>query len=531
MFSFTTAFFATLVTGATASLPPLAGYEPQTNVADHAAIAYDQQYIEDQVGFGNADGFDKASKVYSQGGNSKSVAMLTLTQPLTESLAKGTSLDIAGTYNGKAYKTYAATSTVIGFQYDITEIYADNVDCKIGGLYGEARVETGCIEGGTGTISIAGGREIDYMDYVIDNNENERTIQGFSTSANEKFRPNKDLNEDFFSFYKPVVEYYGQADFSDQIVTAGLEGTNTDLTNGNVNLVGYDFSGRAQIVKKVTAYVSIAFYVLYELWDATEDCKKSCASGNCNDDSVDALDEGVAFYVGGSYPADEKGNLFYALAQKRAANFNTVEADGVSSVNRRVMTNFNKMKTELNAGSCDESVATAVTIADLIKIPAIQGTLRYAYVQTTKDDPSQKEMAEGVAFAAGVLPFVHECNPADAKIIHDNISLKANLISTVTYAEVKKAFEDNYDCMGITCADVGGLYDDDNKCYLAGAAPCGDASAVTCGAPTPPTPTPPTPTPPTPTPPAPTASTSAASGSNAMGGFVVLFAATMSFFM
>ena len=71
---------------------------------------------------------------------------------------------------------------------------------------------------------------------------------------------------------------------------------------------------------------------------------------------------------------------------------------------------------------------------------------------------SQKNAAEGAVFTAAVLPLVHECNVAAAKTISDE--MKFGLYDQGEYpdfAAVKAAFESTYDCLGITCADVGGL--------------------------------------------------------------------------
>ena len=75
-----------------------------------------------------------------------------------------------------------------------------------------------------------------------------------------------------------------------------------------------------------------------------------------------------------------------------------------------------------------------------------------------------KNAAEGATFSAAVLPLVHDCNAASAAVVSDN--LKFGLFPTggdaVTarysdFAAVKAAFEDVYACLGITCAQVGGL--------------------------------------------------------------------------
>ena len=44
--------------------------------------------------------------------------------------------------------------------------------------------------------------------------------------------------------------------------------------------------------------------------------------------------------------------------------------------------------------------------------------------------------------------------------------------STPSFADVKAAFERNYQCLGISCADVGGYYDATNSAYLENAQSC-----------------------------------------------------------
>ena len=107
-------------------------------------------------------------------------------------------------------------------------------------------------------------------------------------------------------------------------------------------------------------------------------------------------------------------------------------------------------------------------IVSLMTVPLVQGALRYAY-KNSQASPDGIEMAtpknaaEGATFSAAVLPLVHHCNTASAAVVSDN--LKFGLFpdgvnatgSYSDFAAVKAAFEDVYACLGITCAQVGGL--------------------------------------------------------------------------
>jgi hypothetical protein len=110
----------------------------------------------------------------------------------------------------------------------------------------------------------------------------------------------------------------------------------------------------------------------------------------------------------------------------------------------------------------------------------VQGSLRYAYKNSAAGGmASAKNAAEGATFSAAVLPLVHYCNTASSAVVDANLKFGlfpdgGTLADTTRYAnfaDVKSAFEDVYACLGITCAQVGGLLD--------GAAPYPGAEACT----------------------------------------------------
>lgn len=113
-------------------------------------------------------------------------------------------------------------------------------------------------------------------------------------------------------------------------------------------------------------------------------------------------------------------------------------------------------------------------------VPLVQGTIRYAYLTDIEFSPnvSEKARAEGAVFAASVLPVVNACSVEDAKIIYDNMKVGS---SATDFRAVKRAFERNYGCMGISGADVGGLYDSVNGSYFTEAAPSGTGNSSSGG--------------------------------------------------
>lgn len=229
--------------------------------------------------------------------------------------------------------------------------------------------------------------------------------------------------------------------------------------------------------------MAVMMYVIRELEDAIFDCGQPCDGDGCNDDAVHALDEAVAFYTGSLEGSDGDGGgvLMYALADKRAANFKTAgpngnEISGKSKINYDIFKEFGLMQDKLAQNDCTGARTNKERIAQLIFVPLVQGTLRYAHIVDTDLEATNKAKAEGATFAAAVLPVVAACNDQDAETIYQNMKVGANEMNGAPdFQKVKKAFEDNYECMGITCGDIGGIWNKGLGRFESGAEPCGGA--------------------------------------------------------
>ena len=241
-----------------------------------------------------------------------------------------------------------------------------------------------------------------------------------------------------------------------------------------------------EVIKKATSYIVIWMYVIREMEDALDDCQEACTIENCNDDPVHAWDEGVAFYTGTLEGSDGSGSgkLPYALADKRCPNFKTCgdmgdETTGNSHVNIEIMKQFAIGQSKLVQGQCESAREQKEIIEELMLVPLIQGTIRYAW-KTDNEGYSEKAEAEGLVFAAAVLPVVHACDPVAARTIADN--LEAGQQGTANSADVKAAFESVYECMNVNPEHVGGLYDAASADYFEGAEPMGYTASVDSGA-------------------------------------------------
>merc|ERR1719203_760339 len=437
------------------------------------AIDLDQAAIEKELAVATDDSFSNARQIYNNGGNSKSYAALTLTEGLTSDIKKnqaiiGKNAD-GNEISGKAYQDYDSGAQNLKVLYETTDIQASYVQCQVGALK-ETNTQGCFIE--DGTISVAGADHA-YTYDPANENKNGRTIAGFSTGAAAKMLsgcpgcPYRD--------FKYFNDYYGRSDYAHEWVEAAFEGRSTEFpNNGNANFAQYTFGGREQAIKKGAAYLNVFMYVIREFEDALDDCKSGVLSDNYA--SVNAWDEGVCFYTGSIEGQDgitEDGKLLHQLADKRCIDYKTCGADGVdgeglAKVNYDIFDMLTLGNYQITRGNCAAARDTVEKIIAKMYVPMIQGSIRYAY-KVDKLQGGEKEKAEGAAFAAAVLPRVNAANPKAAQTIYNN--LKVNAGST-DHAAVKSAFESVYADMGITCADIGGLWNEGEKDYFPNMSPC-----------------------------------------------------------
>merc|ERR1719265_2651041 len=416
----------------------LTGYEPRTDVTQHSRIDLDQAEMETHLAAVPV-AYDKAKQIYTMGGNSGGNAQLTVAA-LPKKAVKGMVVTQGASASGTVKKDADAGATSLTVSYATT--------CKEGGS--DPQDSSGCFT--TSAALTLDGTDVGQPSAVVNKY---RTLAGFSTAALTKMSDQE--------FYIPYHSYYNNDAYAHTFVMSALEGTGA-------------FAGQADIAriegaKKGSAYMNVWMYVIREMEDAIADCKAGCL--DCNDDPVHAWDEAVAFYSGSLEGVDgtPPGKLLHELADKRCKNFGScVDGNtGMSKVNIAILEQFTFGKNKLLAGKCTEAIPIKKRIVALMSIPMVQGSLRYAY-KVGKLSGEAKEKAEGAAFSAAILPRVAACNADHATIISDNMKMDAATPMGAGFAAVKQAFESNYACMGITCADIGGLLE--GSAYFEGAAPC-----------------------------------------------------------
>jgi len=454
------------------SYADVVGYAPSSQVTDQCAIDLDQEDIFTQLTLDTVNSFERARKIYQEGGHSKSYAYITLTKGLESGVQEGDKLlgrNVEGDQvSGTAYENYAAGVKVVKFRYTTTDIPESYVECQVGAL---AKPNlTGCLVA-DGDVTI-GGADYPYSYSPTEQNNNGRTIAGFSTTAGERMRTYKD--------FRYFANYYGKDDYADVWIQSAFLGKDTGFTNGNANFALWESDGREQAIVKGTAYIAVFMAVIRELEDALNDCDNGLGIFH-------SWDAAVCYYAGSLEGNDglNGGRFMHEAADKRCADFRTCGKDGkgltgVSGVNLKIMDYFSIGKDQLGKKNCSGARETTEKIIAQMYIPQIQGALRYAY-KVGALGGGEKEKGEAATFAAAVLPRIHAAWSKSAKTICDNLCVGA---PSTDFAAVKRAFEDTYDDLGITCAEVGGFWFNGASDYYKGMEPCeggGSSPAGTMG--------------------------------------------------
>merc|ERR1719201_1686427 len=327
--------------------------------------------------------YAKAKNIYEMGGNSGGYAEITLTTALAAAHAKGVAVSQAGTptKTGTLKSSAAAGATMIKVSYTST--------CKDGGYTANADNTnsnsalhadiTGCFTVGGGAITVGG---TDVGAPAANGVENKyRTLKGFSTQAQAKMQ-----NWGTYQVYKG---YYTEFDYAHQYVLDALgyshSGTGAAATGV---FAGMTDNGRTQGVKKGSAYMNVWMYVIHEIEDAISDCQNSCTNPgtqDCNADPVHSIDEAAAFYAGSLEGTSatgiaNNGKLVFRLAEKRCANFGTCTGcGGQAKANSEIIQKLQEAQTKLQQAQCVDVVPLKNRIVELMSIPLIQGSIRYAY--------------------------------------------------------------------------------------------------------------------------------------------------------
>jgi len=265
-------------------------------------------------------------------------------------------------------------------------------------------------------------------------------IQKFSTEIQSKAADL--ITEDLLLEYLTFTSYYGNNElYADLFVQNAL--------TGEGEFKGLSNSARKQLGVKGVQYQVFLMFVLRELYEAIKFCVRNQGPRTAE------WDEGAALYIGSQVNVDGVGFLQYSLPEKRKGSF------GINA-NERAMAALTKGQEHIKNNECSQATGQLYEIRKSMQIALLQGTVEYSFKSdlTYTSSPSDAARAEVWAFAAGVLPFVHDVDKSAASIIRSNVEYSyrnANLSSTTNSEAVASAVYKILPKLCISCEEFGTL--------------------------------------------------------------------------
>jgi hypothetical protein len=183
--------------------------------------------------------------------------------------------------------------------------------------------------------------------------------------------------------------------------------------------------------------------------------------------AISAWDQAFALYAGagqgGLLSDGSGGSMMWALVDGLCQRFGTCPATNHTGIplNDMVRKALTAGQASIKARDCKNASDTVSTVLSLMRVPLAQGIINFAY----KADPkvpvdkaaSAGDRGAGWAYAAALLPAVDACNSNAASTIRSNLDPAASSPVKDGYEAVYNAVRDVHTCLGITCAQLGGL--------------------------------------------------------------------------
>ncbi len=308
-----------------------------------------------------------------------------------------------------------------------------------------------------GVISIGEKVTISYTYNAEQDTKNLRTLQGMAVRSGDIFQSCERCPLETFQKF---VSYYGDFSYADDLVLAAFDQTTTNLDNANVDFQKVSTAGRAEAIQRLTVNLIVWMYVVGTMEYSVEACLK----GDPADPGVSHWDSAVAYYVGLINDGDRMEtnstttSLLYRVAEELCPEFGTCDNGGTAFVNRDIMKEFQLGQEKLEQGLCEEVKQIKQRIVSLMTVPIIQGTLFFTKTaQTNLQD--ERDQTAGYTFAAAILPLIFDCNKGDVGIIFEALRVpQTEAAATMDFYPLVKSFlEKQYECLEITCQDVGNL--------------------------------------------------------------------------
>jgi len=282
----------------------------------------------------------------------------------------------------------------------------------------------------------------------------------------------------------------GNADWGEGFGPEFSEGKNLEGNDGQC--VGYEES-----VKKATAYTFTyieSVQLMEKAIDKVND--EGCIYNNDTcPDALEAWDASVAIFTGSlegtdgnncvggcyGYSLYALGDIMCPLFRTCGPNGNSFDKDSVSDVNEFLMQVYAAGRIATKSGDLILMRRYQRYIGAKMITPFVQGVLLHAYrlsdeggVGTYSD--YDKEVAMAATYAMTATAKLWAVSKKGAKKVEDQLQIGIGVAGTaaINYIDIKLAFECNYRYLGLSCQEVGSVYDGGTSILPGGGLWCND---------------------------------------------------------
>jgi len=321
---------------------------------------------------------------------------------------------------------------------------------------------------------LLGGKEVggDPLDPCGNLGRGELYYDGFWAPGDGIFLKELPTYRETNSLIKNMYEAYYDEGYASDWVEAALKG---EEYGGN-DFGNFDMEtpcvGQQEAAKKGTAYLG-GFLQLNQLMEkASRRIEEGCIIQSPDNGCLEAImiwNEAAAFFVGSLEGPQGFGSGYqlFALGDKRCTNYQNCgpirfSGTGIAKTNIVIIALLQKGVALVNSGDLDGLQKCIKEINNQILVTFIQGTLRYAHKLGERGSNLAKELGEGATFAAAALPQLWAINTKAASEVKKMFKIGAGSKASkgkLNFKKVRMAFMCNYPEMGISCSEVGTLYD------------------------------------------------------------------------
>lgn len=258
-----------------------------------------------------------------------------------------------------------------------------------------------------------------------------RSLKWFSTQSTNNMLETEE--PDFIKFMYTLGDQF----YADKLVEEAL--AKSTISN-------------SEVASEATLVLNLWMEIVHLMRGALEGCKNKQLK---DDDGVFLMDAAVAYWIGdGQIAGDgDNGHLLYALSERFDKVFSLEDA-GQSRTNTNILKLFNAAKNEVSLpNACSDNQYTYRNLRGIVNrlipmmaIPLIQGLI-YNLRENDRDRVK--------IYAHAFIPLVAGCRPSLFQALKQKFFLEE--YNVVEVENMIDLIRQSFDCLGLTCDDIGVL--------------------------------------------------------------------------